>query len=68
MDALAGTVCEHDGTEPGWLVYAPSQALADFVRCRDLTCRWPASDQPAIDCDLDHTISAYSASRMTVVP
>ncbi|MCA2256701.1 DUF222 domain-containing protein, partial [Mycobacterium intracellulare] len=24
--------------EPG---YVPSRALADFVRCRDLTCRWP---------------------------
>ncbi|ORB72031.1 HNH endonuclease signature motif containing protein [Mycobacterium shinjukuense] len=39
--------------EPG---YAPSQALADFVRCRDLTCRWPGCDRPAVDCDLDHTI------------
>jgi hypothetical protein len=36
--------------------YVPSKALADFVRCRDLTCRWPGCDQPAIDCDLDHTI------------
>jgi hypothetical protein len=39
--------------EPG---YAPSTALADFVRCRDLTCRWPGCDRPAADCDLDHTI------------
>jgi hypothetical protein len=39
--------------EPG---YVPSKALADFVRCRDLTCRWPGCDQPAIGCDLDHTI------------
>jgi hypothetical protein len=39
--------------EPG---YAPSRALQDFVRCRDLTCRWPGCDRPAIDCDLDHTI------------
>jgi hypothetical protein len=30
--------------------------LADFVRCRDLTCRWPGCDQPAFDCDLDHTV------------
>jgi hypothetical protein len=30
--------------------------LADFVRCRDLTCRWPGCDQPAIGCDVDHTI------------
>ncbi len=39
--------------EPG---YVPSTALADFVRCRDLTCRWPGCDRPAFDCDLDHTI------------
>ena len=36
--------------------YAPSKALADFVRCRDLTCRWPGCDCPATDCDVDHTI------------
>jgi len=39
--------------EPG---YVPSKMLADFVRCRDLTCRWPGCDRPAFDCDLDHTI------------
>ncbi|HSS24073.1 MAG TPA: HNH endonuclease signature motif containing protein [Mycobacterium sp.] len=39
--------------EPG---YVPSKALADFVRCRDLTCRWPGCDRPALECDLDHTI------------
>lgn len=36
--------------------YVPSQSLANFVRCRDLTCRFPGCDKPAIDCDLDHTI------------
>jgi hypothetical protein len=39
--------------EPG---YVPSKALADFVRCRDLTCRWPGCDRPAADSDLDHTV------------
>ena len=39
--------------EPG---YRPSKALADFVRCRDLTCRWPGCDVPAVNCQLDHTI------------
>ncbi len=39
--------------EPG---YTPSRALADFVRCRDLTCRWPGCDAPAVHCDVDHTI------------
>ncbi|MEE2852268.1 MAG: DUF222 domain-containing protein, partial [Actinomycetota bacterium] len=41
------------GPESG---YVPSRALADFVRCRDLTCRWPGCDRPASECDLDHTI------------
>jgi len=40
--------------EPG---YIPSQALADFVRCRDLTCRFPGCDRPAVHCDIDHTIA-----------
>ena len=39
--------------EPG---YTPSKALADFVRARDLTCRWPGCDVPAVNCQLDHTI------------
>lgn len=44
--------------------YVPSKALADFVRCRDLTCRWPGCDKPAWDCDLDHTIP-YAAGGPT---
>nr|WP_307787860.1 DUF222 domain-containing protein [Mycolicibacterium sp. S2-37] len=36
--------------------YRPSAALADFVRCRDLTCRFPGCDRPAMACDLDHTV------------
>jgi hypothetical protein len=47
--------------EPG---YAPSKALAAFVRCRDLTCRWPGCDQSAMNCDLDHTI-AYAQGGPT---
>jgi hypothetical protein len=39
--------------EPG---YRPSAALAEFVRCRDLTCRFPGCDQPAEVCQIDHTI------------
>ena len=37
--------------------YTPSQQLADLVRCRDLTCRFPGCDRPAVGCDLDHTIA-----------
>ncbi|ORV60204.1 hypothetical protein AWC03_12240 [Mycobacterium europaeum] len=44
--------------------YVPSKALADFVRCRDLTCRAPGCDQPASGCDIDHTV-AYSSGGVT---
>ncbi|MGA7052091.1 MAG: HNH endonuclease signature motif containing protein [Mycobacterium sp.] len=46
----------HPGESPPEPGYTPSKALADFVRCRDLTCRWPGCDHPAWDCDVDHTI------------
>jgi hypothetical protein len=46
----------HPGEAPPEPGYVPSKALADFVRCRDLTCRWPGCDAPAIGCDIDHTI------------
>jgi hypothetical protein len=36
--------------------YRPSAALDAFVRCRDLTCRFPNCDRPAEVCDIDHTI------------
>lgn len=41
------------GAEPQ---YTPSAKLAEFVRCRDVTCRAPGCDRPATDCDLDHTV------------
>ena len=57
---LAGTAKRVPLTHPGDAApeprYTPSKALADFVRCRDLTCRWPGCDRPAHDCDIDHTI------------
>nr|WP_172826680.1 HNH endonuclease signature motif containing protein [Mycobacterium sp. 1423905.2] len=46
----------HPGDAPPEPGYVPSKALADFVRCRDLTCRWPGCDQAAVRCQLDHTI------------
>lgn len=36
--------------------YRPSTALADFVRNRDLCCRFPGCDKPAEVCDIDHTV------------
>ncbi len=54
----------HPADAPPESGYVPSAALADFVRCRDLTCRWPGCDRPAHDCDLDHTIP-YSQGGLT---
>jgi Domain of unknown function (DUF222) len=36
--------------------YQPGAALARFVRCRDLTCRFPGCDRPAWRADIDHTV------------
>jgi hypothetical protein len=47
----------HPADAPPEAGYTPSRALADFVRCRDLTCRFPGCDHPATRCDLDHTIA-----------
>ncbi|WNG86491.1 DUF222 domain-containing protein [Mycobacterium sp. ITM-2016-00317] len=41
------------GPEPR---YTPSRALAEFIRCRDLTCRFPGCDAPATLADIDHTV------------
>ena len=47
----------HPGDAAPEAGYTPSQALADFVRCRDLTCRFPGCERPALDADIDHTIA-----------
>ncbi|MGY1993838.1 HNH endonuclease signature motif containing protein [Mycolicibacterium fortuitum] len=41
-----------EAAEPG---YRPSAALSEFIRWRDLTCRFPGCDAPAERCDIDHT-------------
>jgi hypothetical protein len=46
----------HPGTPKCEAGYRPSTALAEFVRCRDLTCRFPGCDAPAEVCDIDHTV------------
>lgn len=40
--------------------YRPSAGLRRFVRCRDMTCRFPGCSAPAEVCDIDHAI-AYPA-------
>ncbi|MDT7719780.1 MAG: hypothetical protein QOE94_791 [Mycobacterium sp.] len=46
----------HPGDAPPKSGYRPSSALERFVRCRDLTCRFPGCDRPAEFCDVDHTV------------
>ncbi|MUL84613.1 MULTISPECIES: HNH endonuclease signature motif containing protein [unclassified Mycolicibacterium] len=38
------------------LRYHPSAGLARWIRCRDVTCRFPGCDRPAENCDIDHTV------------
>lgn len=54
----------HPGDAPPERGYVASRALADFVRCRDLTCRFPGCDRPATETDLDHTVP-YSQGGAT---
>jgi hypothetical protein len=46
----------HPGQAPPEPRYRPSKKLADFARCRDMTCRFPGCRAPATNCDVDHTI------------
>ena len=61
---IAGTAkivpIRHPGDAPPQRRYIPSTVLATFIRCRDMTCRFPGCDEPAQVCDIDHTI-AYPA-------
>jgi len=46
----------HPGDGPAEPRYTPSRALGEFIRCRDLTCRFPGCDKATQFCDLDHTV------------
>ena len=48
-DPLSGALLDH-----GRRTYRPPAALDDFVKARDVTCRFPICNRRAIDCDLDH--------------
>ena len=37
--------------------YRPSAALAEFVRIRDMFCRFPGCSVPADRCDVDHSLA-----------
>jgi len=43
----------HPGQAPPEPRYRPSKKLADFVRCRDMTCRFPGCKVPATHTDVD---------------
>jgi hypothetical protein len=46
----------HPGDGPPEPGYRPSAALERFIRCRDMTCRFPGCDRRAEFADIDHTI------------
>ncbi len=50
-------------TEPR---YRPSAALAQFVRNRDLTCRWMGCDKSAWQADIDHTVPVSTGADASV--
>jgi Domain of unknown function (DUF222) len=50
-DPVSGTVLD-----VGRTTYRPPKALADHVRTRDRTCRFPGCRHPARRCDIDHGI------------
>ena len=52
--AIAPVVCRRRPVDSK--LCSNSAKLAEFVRCRDLTCRAPGCDRPAVGCDIDHTI------------
>ncbi|WP_237049213.1 HNH endonuclease signature motif containing protein [Microbacterium paludicola] len=48
---ITGTLLECD-------TYRPTAAMVRLLRARDRHCRFPGCRQPAIRCELDHTIAA----------
>jgi hypothetical protein len=50
-DPASGTLLDYGRT-----TYTPPAGLADFIRARDMHCRFPTCGQRATTADLDHTI------------
>ena len=48
--------------------YRPSDELAEFVRMRDLFCRFPGCDVPADRCDIDHATPLAVRAHPCVEP
>ena len=49
IDPVTGHLLDY-----GRSTYRPPKALADYVRARDVTCRFPGCCRTAMRCDLDH--------------
>lgn len=55
-DAHHRPVAQPEVSDREALRYRPSAALDRYIRCRDLTCRFPGCTVPAERCDVDHTV------------
>jgi Domain of unknown function (DUF222) len=55
-DATTRLVTEPDVDPAAARRYQPTVSVQRWVRCRDLTCRFPGCEHPAEDCDIDHTV------------
>ncbi|BBX28874.1 HNH endonuclease signature motif containing protein [Mycolicibacterium alvei] len=55
-EATMRLVTEPEVDAAAALRYQPTVSVQRWVRCRDLTCRFPGCEHPAEDCDIDHTV------------
>ncbi len=54
-DATRRILAQPEISDSQALSYRPTAALDRWIRCRDLTCRFPGCTVPAEYCDIDHT-------------